>query len=99
MARLDFFAEISLQFSPPIASVRLAFAAVNTGKEDVKYIETIHNCFKQVWQLLGNSPKKIVTFIKIQASVNTVQITTKGEKAMATKLQKACKTHWLSFGV
>ena len=32
-------------------------------------------------------------FIKIQANANTVQV----QKAMATKLQKACNTPWLSF--
>ena len=77
---------------------RLALATVDTSKEeDVKYIDNVHNCLRQVWQLLENSPKKMATFIKIQANVNTVQLSTKGKKAVATKLQKACKTRWLSF--
>lgn len=40
---------------------RLALATVDTSKEDVKYIDNIHNCLGQVWQLLENSPKKMVT--------------------------------------
>lgn len=77
---------------------RLALATVDTSKEDdVKYIDNVHNCLRQVWQLLENSPKKMATFIKIQANVNTVQLSAKGKKAVATKLQKACKTRWLSF--
>ena len=39
----------------------------------------------------------MATFIKIQANVNTVQLSSKGKKAVATKHQKACKTRWLSF--
>ena len=39
----------------------------------------------------------MATFIKIQAYVNNVQLSGKGEKAVATKLQKAYKTCWLSF--
>ena len=71
---------------------RLALATIDTSKEeDMKYIDNVHNCLRQVWQLLENSPKKMATFIKIQAYVN------KGEKAVATKLQKACETRWLSF--
>ena len=46
---------------------------------------------------LKNSPKKMATFIKIQANINKVNLSEKGEKAVATKLQKACKTRWLSF--
>jgi len=77
---------------------RLALATVVTSKEeDIKYIDNVHNYLRQVWQLLENSPKKMATFIKIQANVNAVRLSTKGEKAVATKLQKACKTRWLSF--
>ena len=77
---------------------RLALATVDTTKEDdMKYIENVHNCLRQVWQLLENSPKKMATFIKIQANINKVNLSEKGEKAVATKLQKACKTRWLSF--
>ena len=39
----------------------------------------------------------MATFIKIQANVNKVHLSGKGEKAVATKLQKARKTRWLSF--
>ena len=77
---------------------RLALATVDTSKEeDMKYIDNVHNCLRQVWQLLENSPKKMATFIKIQANVNKVHLSGKQEKAVATKLQKACKTRWLSF--
>ena len=77
---------------------RLALATVDTSKEaDMKCIENVHNCLRQVWQLLENSPKKMATFIKIQANHNKVSLSGKGEKAVATKLQKACKTRWLSF--
>ena len=75
---------------------RLALATVDTSKEaDMKCIENVHNCLRQVWQLLENSPKKMATFIKIQANHNKVSLSGKGEKAVATKLQKACKTRWL----
>ena len=63
----------------------------------MKYIDNVHNCLRQVWQLLENSPKKMATFIKIQANVNKVHLSGKQEKAVATKLQKKCKTRWLSF--
>ena len=77
---------------------RLALGTVNTSKEeDVNYIDNVHNCLRHIWQLLENSPKKMATFIKIQANVNTIQLSTKGKKAVATKLQKACETRWLSF--
>ena len=60
----------------------LALATVDTSKEeDVNYIDNVHNCLRHVWQLLENSPKKMVTFIKIQGNVNTVQLSTKGKKA------------------
>ena len=45
---------------------RLALAIVDTSKEeDMKYTDNVYNCLRQVWQLLENSPKKMVTFIKI----------------------------------
>lgn len=69
---------------------RLALATVDTStEEDMKYIDNVHNCLRQVWQFLENSPKKMATFIKIQANVNKVHLSGKGEKAVATKLQKA----------
>lgn len=73
-------------------------ATVNTSiEEDMKYIDSVHNCLRQVWQHLENCPKKIGTFIKIQARVDKVHLSEKGEKAVASKLQKAFKTRWLSF--
>ena len=66
---------------------QLALATVDTTKEDdMKYIDNVHNCLRQVWQLLENSPKKMATFIKIQANHNKVTLSGKGEKAVATKL-------------
>ena len=77
---------------------RLALATVDTSKEaDIKYIDNVHNCLRQVWQLFENSAMKMATFIKIQANVNKVHLSGKGEKAVAAKLQKACKTRCLSF--
>lgn len=46
---------------------------------------------------LGKSSSFLVTFIKIQANVNMVQLSTKGKTAVATKLQKVNKPPWLSF--
>ena len=77
---------------------RLALATVDTSKEaDMKCIENVHNCPRQVWQLLENSPKKMAIFIKIQANHNKVSLSGKGEKAVATKQQKACKMRWLRW--
>ncbi|PFX18615.1 hypothetical protein AWC38_SpisGene17016 [Stylophora pistillata] len=60
---------------------RLALATVDTSKEaDMKCIENVHNCLRQVWQLLENSSKKMATFIKIQANHNNVSLSGKGEE-------------------
>ena len=75
---------------------RLALATVDSCNE-TKYIEEVHNHLRQVWQLLENSPKKMAIFIKIQAHVNGLNLSELGKQQIATKLQKACKTRWLSF--
>ena len=65
---------------------RLALTTVDTSREeDVKYIDNGHNCLRQVWQLLENLPKKMNTFIKIQANVKHRPTKFKREKGRGNK--------------
>ena len=64
---------------------------------ELKYIDDCLNILRQTWQLFEYSPKKSALFIKVQENIMKANLSSSDSKMLAKKLQKACKTRWLSF--
>ncbi|XP_052241120.1 zinc finger protein 862-like isoform X2 [Dreissena polymorpha] len=75
---------------------RLALACTDSNT-DLKYISTVETVLRQVWQFLDNSPKRMATYLKIQARLKAIHFEGKAFKKISKRLKKAVSTRWLSF--
>ena len=93
---------VRLQQTSPIMlrshciSHRLALAC-GDANDSVKYILEVERILIQLWKWL-EYPKRSAAYVKIARSIQALDLTDKQTKTLATKVQKACRTRWLSTG-
>ena len=76
---------------------KLALACTDSN-ESIKYIKQVEDTLRQLWQHFENSPKRMAVFMKVLGGIRKVSgLSDKNSKKLVKKLQKACKTRWLSF--
>ena len=75
---------------------RLALACGDSNDE-VKFIETIEVTLRQLWYWMEH-PKRCRAYIKICENLRTIQFSAANKPSLAVKVQKACRTRWLSTG-
>lgn len=83
-------------------SHRLALACGDSN-ETVKYVSTVEVTLRQLWKWL-EYPKRCSAFVKVCKNLQQIQVPQNPEKErklsrrLAVKIQKACRTRWLSTG-
>ena len=84
---------------------RLALAC-SDANDTVKYIQTVESTLRQLWKWL-EYPKRYSAFVKVCVSLQKIKLANvnddpakqkKLSKSLAVKIQKACRTRWLSTG-
>lgn len=65
--------------------------------EEIKYIKQVETVLRQLWYFFDNSPKRLVAYLKTQTQLKKIKLGEKGQKCVATRLKKACRTRWLSL--
>ena len=84
---------------------RLALAC-SDANDTVKYIQTIEVTLRQLWKWL-EYPKRCSAFVKVCVSLQKIKLANANDdpakqkklpKSVAVKIQKACRTRWLSTG-
>ena len=84
---------------------RLALAC-SDANDTVKYIQTIEVTLRQLWKWL-EYPKRCSAFVKVCVSLQKINLANANDdpakqkklsKSLAVKIQRACRTRWLSTG-
>jgi len=76
---------------------RLALACTDT-LTSMSYISSVLKWLSQLWYLFQNSPKKMAVYLKTQAEMKELTLSTDKARCQVTRrLKKACTTRWLSF--
>ena len=75
---------------------RLALAC-GDANDQVKFITTIESTLTQLWKWL-EYPKRCSAYIKVCENLRKIQVTDTQKKSLAIKVQRACRTRWLSTG-
>lgn len=76
---------------------RLALACTDT-LTSVSYISSVLKWLSQLWYMFQNSPKKMAVYLKTQAEMKELTLSTDNAHCQVTRrLKKACTTRWLSF--
>ena len=84
-------------------SHRLALAC-SDANDTVKYIQTIEVTLRQLWKWL-EYPKRCSAFVKVCVALQKIALANENpakqkklSKSLAVKIQRACRTRWLSTG-
>ncbi|XP_067048771.1 zinc finger MYM-type protein 1-like [Acropora muricata] len=76
-----------------------SLALACSGANDcVKYISAVETNLRQLWSLFENSNKKTALYAKAQMTMASLNLNENTKKAVVRKIQKACRTRWLSLG-
>ena len=75
---------------------RLALACTHSVA-DIAQVGRVETNLRQLWKYFDNSPKRLSVYTKVQEKQKQVHLSTDGRKKVTKRLQKACKTRWLSF--
>ena len=75
---------------------RLALACTHSVA-DIAQVERVETNLRQLWKYFYNSPKRLSVYTKVQEKQKQIHLSTDGRKKVTKRLQKACKTWWLSF--
>ena len=76
---------------------RLALACANAN-DSVKYIPVVERNLRQLWSLFENSNKKTALYANLQMNLSSIRVNENTRKVVTRKIQKACRTRWLSLG-
>ena len=74
---------------------RLALAC-GDANDQVSYIKTVEKILVQLWSFFKNSAKKTAACAKAVKESKAITLSEEGNKKMAKKFSKACRTRWLS---
>ena len=84
-------------------SHRLALAC-SDANDTVKYVQTIEVTLRQLWKWL-EFPKRCSAFVKVCVALQKIKLANENpakqkklSKSLAVKIQRACRTRWLSTG-
>ena len=64
---------------------------------DIAQVGRVETTLRQQWKYFENSPQRLSVYAKVEGKQKQVQLSTDGRKKVTKRLQKACKTRWLSF--
>ena len=73
---------------------RLALAC-GDANDEVSYIKTVEKILVQLWSFFKNSAKKTAAYAKAVKESKAITLSEEGNKKMAKKFSKACRTRWL----
>ena len=76
---------------------RLALACSNAN-DSVNYVSVVEKNLRQLWSLFENANKKTTLYAKVQMNLNGIMVNERTRKVVTRKIQKACRTRWLSLG-
>ena len=72
--------------------------ACGDANDQVRFITTVETTLKQLWRW-HEYPKRCSAYIKVCQSLRQIQVPDPTQKkSLAVKVQKACRTRWLSTG-
>ena len=76
---------------------KLALASADSSKE-FKPITDFERILTQLWKFFDDSPKRTACFVKVQREVRNMDciVSESVTRNITTKVQKACKSRWLS---
>ena len=75
---------------------KLALACGDSG-DQINYIKDVETTLTSIWKFFQYSPKRTNIFVSIQMQLSKLNLSDQGKKALVTKIQKACRTRWLSL--
>ena len=76
---------------------RLALACTNAN-DSVKYVSVVERNLQQLWSLFENLNKKTALYANVQMNLSSIRVNENTRKVVTRKIQKACRTRWLSLG-
>ena len=99
--RLNGVAARLKRLNPPMLSFhcichKLALACNDTS-DCIQAVKQVEETLFHVWNFFENSPKRTNALVNTQILVKEMSVSDKEKKVASKKLQKACKTRWLSI--
>lgn len=64
--------------------------------DSVTYLQQVEKILYQLWSFFDNSAKKSAAYSKAVLKVKSLNLSRQGNKKIKTRIQKACRTRWLS---
>ena len=74
---------------------RLALACADAC-DSVTYLQQVEKILYQLWSFFDHSAKKSAAYAKAVLKVKSLNLSRQGNKKIKTRIQKACRTRWLS---
>ena len=74
---------------------RLALACADAC-DSVTYLTQVEKILYQLWSFFDHSAKRSAAYAKAALDVKSLSLSREGNKKIKTRIQKACRTHWLS---
>lgn len=71
--------------------------ACGDSGDEINYIKDVETTLTSIWKFFQYSPKRTNAFVSIQMELSKLHLSAQGKKVMVTKIQKACRTRWLSL--
>ena len=71
--------------------------ACGDANDQVKFITTVESTLTQLWKWL-EYPKRCSAYIKVCENLRKIQVPDTQKKSLAIKVQRVCRTQWLSTG-
>lgn len=75
---------------------KLAVACEDSG-DQINYIKDVETTLTSICAVLSEFPKRTNAFVSIQMQLSKLYLSAKGKQVVVTKIQKACRTRWLSL--
>ncbi|KAL9977704.1 hypothetical protein ACROYT_G015137 [Oculina patagonica] len=76
---------------------RLALAC-SSANNSVKFMLVVETNLRQLWSLFEHSNRKTALCVKVQMNLTSLNLNENTKKGVVRKIQKACRTRWLSLG-
>ena len=75
--------------------LRLALACADAC-DSVTYLTQVEKILYQLWSFFDHSAKRSAAYAKAALDVKSLSLSREGNKKIKTRIQKACRTRWLS---
>ena len=70
--------------------------ACGDANATISYIKQVEKVLIQVWSFFDSSAKESAAYAKALLAVKQLSVSNRGKKKLRKKLQKACRSRWLS---